>query len=84
MLRQLPSAVLQKPCELGDIECRRQLSDSLNAGLTERFGKASDVTLKDHFIARPDGSELRDEINGAIADLHQDGTVRRIVDRWTD
>ena len=59
LLRQLPSTIRVKPCELGDVECRRELSDSVNEDLGRRFGKASDVTLKDHRIARPDGSQLR-------------------------
>ena len=46
MLRQLPSAIRQKPCELGDIQCRRDISETLNADLTAQFGKASDVTIK--------------------------------------
>ena len=59
LLRQLPSTIGVKPCELGDVKCRRELSDSMNEDLGRRFGKASDVTLKDHRITRPDGSQLR-------------------------
>ena len=90
MLRQLHSAVRQKPCALGDIECQRQLSDSLNAGLTERFGKASDVTLKDHFIARPDGFELRVRVyrkigstaRGALLYVHGGGMIVSCIEDY--
>lgn len=83
MLRQLPSAIRQKPCELGDIQCRRDISESLNADLTARFGKASDVTIKDHFLARPDGTELRVRLyrkigstaRGALLYVHGGGMI---------
>lgn len=90
LLRQLPSAIRQKPCELGDIECRREFSDELNAGLAARFGTASDVTLKDHFIARPDGSELRVRIyrkigstaRGALLYVHGGGMIVSCIEDY--
>ena len=83
LLRQLPSALRQKPCELGDVECRREISDTLNADLARRFGKASDVTLRDHRISRPDGTELRVRIyrkigstaQGALLYVHGGGMI---------
>ena len=89
-LRQLPSAIRHKPCELGDIECRREFSDELNAGLAARFGTASDVTLKDHFIARPDGSELRVRIyrkigstaRGALLYVHGGGMIVSCIEDY--
>jgi acetyl esterase/lipase len=83
MLRQLPSAIRQKPCELGDIQCRRDISETLNADLTAQFGKASDVTIKDHFLTRPDGTELRVRLyrkisstaRGALLYVHGGGMI---------
>jgi len=83
LLRQLPSALRAKPCELGDIECRREMSASMNADLARRFGKASDVTIKDYRIPRSDGSELRvriyrkigSEARGALLYVHGGGMI---------
>ena len=90
MLRQLPSAIRQKPCELGDVECRREVSATMNADLTQRFGKASDVTIKDHFIARPDGSELRvrayrkigSTARGALLYVHGGGMIVSTIEDY--
>ena len=83
LLRQLPSAIRTKPCELGDIQCRRELSETMNADLGRRFGKASDVTIKDHHIPRPDGSQLRVRVyrkigstaRGALLYVHGGGMI---------
>jgi acetyl esterase/lipase len=83
LLRQLPSAIRTKPCELGDVQCRRELSESLNADLGRRFGKASDVTIKDQLIPRPDGTQLRVRIyrkigstaRGALLYIHGGGMI---------
>ncbi len=83
LLRTLPSALRAKPCELGDIECRREMSAAINADFERRFGKASDVTLKDYRIARPDGSDLRvriyrkigSEARGALLYVHGGGMI---------
>ncbi len=83
LLRTLPSALRAKPCELGDVECRREMSAAINADFERRFGKASDVTLKDYRIARPDGSDLRvrvyrkigSEAQGALLYVHGGGMI---------
>lgn len=83
MLRQLPSTMRVKPCEVGDVECRRRMSDSMNEILGRRFGKASDVTIKDHRIPRPDGSDLRVRVyrkigsttRGALLYIHGGGMI---------
>lgn len=92
LLRQLPSALRQKPCGLGDVHCRRKQSESLNADLGRRFGKASDVTLKDHQITRPDGSELRVRIYrkigstapGALLYVHGGGMIVSTLEDYDD
>ncbi len=83
LLRTLPSALRAKPCELGDVECRREVSAAINADFERRFGKASDVTLKDYRIARPDGSDVRvrvyrkigSEAQGALLYVHGGGMI---------
>ena len=83
LLRQLPTAFRKKPCELGDIECRREMSAELNADLTGRFGKAPDVTIKDVHIPRADGSQLRlrtyrkigSDARGALLYVHGGGMI---------
>lgn len=92
LLRQLPSAIKAKPCGLGDIECRRRMSESLNADLGGRFGKASDVTIKDHRIPRPDGSELRVRIyrkigstaRGALLYVHGGGMIVSSIEDYDE
>jgi ABC-type amino acid transport substrate-binding protein len=42
--------------------------------------------LYDEFIAfgLRDGDEVRDAVNAALSDLHRQGVVRDVVDRWSD
>lgn len=90
MLRQLPTAIRRKPCELGDIQCRREMSQELNADLTHRFGKASDVTLKDHLISRSDGSQFRVRVyrkigstaRGALLYVHGGGMILSTIEDY--
>ena len=92
LLRQLPSALRVKPCELGDIECRRQMSESMNEDLGRRFGKASDVTIKDHRIPRPDGSQLRVRVyrkigsttRGALLYIHGGGMIVSSIEDYDE
>lgn len=59
------------------------MSDSMNEILGRRFGKASDVTIKDHRIPRPDGSDLRVRVyrkigsttRGALLYIHGGGMI---------
>jgi acetyl esterase/lipase len=92
LLRQLPSALRAKPCDLGDIECRRQMSESMNEDLGRRFGKASDVTIKDHRIPRPDGSQLRVRVyrkigsttRGALLYIHGGGMIVSSIEDYDE
>jgi acetyl esterase/lipase len=92
LLRQLPSAIRTKPCELGDVQCRRELSESLNADLGRRFGKASDVTIKDQLIPRPDGTHLRVRIyrkigssaRGALLYIHGGGMIVSSIEDYDE
>jgi ABC-type amino acid transport substrate-binding protein len=47
--------------------------------------RGTDVLLYDEFIsfAVPEGSPLISDINGALSDLHQQGVIRDVVERWT-
>lgn len=59
------------------------MSDSMSEILGRRFGKASDVTIKDHRIPRPDGSDLRVRVyrkigsttRGALLYIHGGGMI---------
>jgi acetyl esterase/lipase len=92
LLPQLPTALRTKPCEVGDIECRRRLSESLNQDLGRRFGKASDVTLKDHWIPRADGSQLRVRVyrkidsnaRGALLYVHGGGMIVSSIEDYDE
>lgn len=92
LLRQLPSALRAKPCDLGDIECRRRMSESMNEDLGRRFGKASDVTIKDHRVPRPDGSQLRvrvyrkigSEARGALLYIHGGGMIVSSIEDYDE
>ena len=83
MLRQLPSAIRAKPCELGDIECRRELSAAISADVKARTGKASDVTLTDFFIDNGEDAPIRvrvyrkigSEARGAFLHVHGGGMI---------
>jgi len=92
LLRQLPSALRAKPCELGDIECRRQMSESMNEDLGRRFGKASDVTVKDIRIPREDGTQVRLRVyrkigstaRGALLYIHGGGMIVSSIEDYDE
>lgn len=48
--------------------------------------RSSDEPLYDEFVGfgLPGGSPLRDDVNGVLGDLHREGVIRQIVERWTD
>jgi acetyl esterase/lipase len=62
----------------------------MNADLSARFGKASDVTIKDHYLERADGSQLRVRIyrpfttaaRGALLYVHGGGMIVSTVEDY--
>ena len=62
----------------------------MNADLTARFGKASDVTIKDHYLERADGSQLRVRIyrpftstaRGALLYVHGGGMIVSTIEDY--
>ena len=48
--------------------------------------RSADEPLYDEFVGfgLPEDSPLRDDIDAVLSDLHRQGVVRQVVDRWTD
>ena len=68
------------------------MSDSTNEVLGRRFGKASDVTIQDHRIQRPDGSMLRVRVyrkiasttRGALLYIHGGGMIVSSIEDYDE
>lgn len=72
-------------CE-GELDIVVADADTLAAVGDQYELRSADESLYDEFVAfgLPDESPLRSDIDAVLSDLHRQGVVRQIVERWTD
>lgn len=83
----LPSqAEVFEAVDAGDVDIVVADRFTLDATGADYGVRGTDEPLYDEFIAYAvrEDSPLRSDINESLSDLHRQGVVREIVDRWTD